>query len=360
MLRNISFLNEISEQLDLDDTDTVTAPGKPAKVRLRLGQKPPEKTPRRKSQVQKVPRKRGRVLRRLPVERIGDVGDTDGGSSDGVSYVGRKPARRRSIHNDGDEVEGLGRTAKARIYANHWKFRTAYERKAVDPSSESELSDSNFGTRPAVRHLKGWRASRDRLNCTTRYWWDGAIKQRVDNRRTDNEECLMFNFEPAYLNDSDHNIVGQGILAPDQPPDQIGNPMQETPLEEMTIEERDELSALRTRLQKVLNFNFGVAAGHSAPPRGDGVTTPSLVDQHVFNSYVRPVISSCVVYVVMKVLEVTEKEAKRLLVEQRTRLLMKYLDKNIADHENTEYKLYAVYGTLLKNIVPWSRLILQC
>ena len=124
-----------------------------------------------------------------------------------------------------------------------------------------------MGVPPATR-CRGWRAYLDIPKYTTRYWWDGAIKQRIDTRNIDNEECIMFDFEPQYAYDESNNVVGQAALEGHPPLEKLGNPMQETPAEDLSDEEKRTNLALSAQLVKVLNANCGVAdTGTSAPDK---------------------------------------------------------------------------------------------
>ena len=109
------------------------------------------------------------------------------------------------------------------------KKRNAAERKAVDLSSESDLSDAEFGRRPPISRMKGWSHRRDSCKYTVRYWWGGRIKQRIDNRdMRENDQGLVFNFEPNYLYDEDNNVIGLSAPKENQPREQMGNLIQET------------------------------------------------------------------------------------------------------------------------------------
>ena len=117
-------------------------------------------------------------------------------------------------------------------------------------------------------------------------------------------------------------------MTPDGKPEVVvGNPIQVAPQEELSAKSMEAKSALCTRLRKVLNVLTDVDIRAEAPCLGS--------DSHLLFSYLRPVISTCVVYVVRLVLTLPWDVCKEKLVSVRTTLLMQALEK-----EDDSYTCY--------------------
>ena len=205
------------------------------------------------------------------------------------------------------------KTQNARIWHHTW------DRNYDTEDSESDLSTSNFEKRTKKQekvYKKGNEGDDD-----LRWWWNGVVKVRT-SRHDDPDIDNIFSQPPNYVYDGNNNIIGPGV--------NYHELEAEATMEDMTDEDKRVFSAVHHELCTVLNMDHHIGSWDAAnltvavPPPPLGIL-PSGDDSWILKAFCKPVISSCVVFVVQNILNITFNEAKKLLQRTRIKLLLEAL-----------------------------------